>query len=111
MPTLYKTNCNTDWKGRPSHMLEVLGTGTHEELLAKMDEDVREWQADDIQIDQEAENEDAEAEERDPTPVSSVWHQEGVRWEMSRKDTNEPREFASRDGEGGFWSLVYHILD
>lgn len=115
MLTLFRTTATHDWKGRPSHTLTMLGTGTREELLALQDKDVEAWQADDIENDKQMAIDDAkEAGEPEPRPVQPGWYRSDERWEMdlkSQKDWNGLRAFTGVIGESDYWSTVYHILD
>lgn len=110
MPTLFRTTCSTDWKGRPTHNLAMLGTGTLEELLALQDADVAQWQHEDIVADKEDED-DAVDEEREPRSILDEWHIEDERWEMARENPTDLRVFAEQDGDGGTFSIAYHIVN
>src|SRR4051812_6479915 len=99
MLRLFKVSVSTDWKGRPSHELTDLGTGTREELIRRMNKDVLEWQKKDL----------------DGAPAGTPWEDED-KWESELRDP-EPgevrsilREFAE-DDDGEFSSIAYHILD
>lgn len=119
MLRLFCTAASADWKGRPSHTLQYLGTGTRDELIQLMVEDVQKWQADQVAEDQrQYEDEMAGAEdESEEEPPGDTWEIENVRWEMKlpeQKPGDPPREtlreFAWND-DGEFSSLVYHIID
>jgi hypothetical protein len=124
---LFETTCSTDWKGRPTHGLTLVATGTREELLKTMDDKVRGWQAQDLgfQIEEDIEESVAEGNPHlaeafraklvelraaDAESVGKLWTIEWERWEMLTPN-DDKREFASKDGEGGFWSLVYHFVE
>lgn len=99
---LWRTDCNTDWKGRPWHSMTLIAQSDHRNrLLEAMDADVLEWQAAEIA----SYNESLEEGEGPDT----VWENDD-RFEMERKDPKEPRSFSS--GFDGEWcTTVYHILD
>lgn len=113
---LFKTNCATDWKGRPSHTLVCLGVvASFAEAVALQDKDVAEWQANDLECDKEEREEmrasgDYTEEEIGEAPTG--WEIPNERWEMRNEDpTKNLRQFASRWEDGGTWGLVYHLLD
>lgn len=108
---LFCTTASTDWKGRPTHHIGLLGISTNrDELVAKMDEDVRAWQAEELEERRQAAREDA-------LPEPETWEIENERWEMLQEPTENLnrypqvlREFAWQS-DGEFMSMVYHILD
>lgn len=111
---LYRTVCNTDWKCRPHHLLTYLGNGTKDELIEKMDADIREWMAQEIASDQIEGGEEASEEVliarllTDPE-LEAKWCHEG-RYEMRLNDPDTyHREFVEKmDGDRS--TTVYHFL-
>ena len=101
---LIATICSTDHKGRPYHRFrELAESELRTDLVKIMDADVQLWQAEDISIAKE------EAEE-DGTESREEWEIPNVRWEMSRKP-DDPREFVSKESDGGICTVVYHVVD
>lgn len=113
---LYRTVCNTDWKSRPHHVLTDMGTGTKEELVQRMDQDIREWMAQEVarvQI-EEAEDQDADEETlalqlQDDPELAGKWKNEG-RFEMKLCDGDGHREFVERM-DGDRCTTVYHLAE
>lgn len=61
MLTLFRTDCSTDWKCRPSHSLMVIAkSDDRQTLIDAMNSDVEKWQAGDITNDNEILQEDAD---------------------------------------------------
>jgi len=110
MRTLYATSCSTDWKGRPSHQLRILGTSeSHEELIAIQNADIGKWKAESLENLQQIAQENIDNGEDDEIPT--VWELENMRFEMDSAERREGlRQFVEDDGEGNLWTLVYHIL-
>jgi hypothetical protein len=115
---LYRTRCSSDWKGRPTHSLELVATGDKEALKTAMDLDVRQIQASDVLVDQEAKDDYTESTDKyakrldelvaDPK-LSELWTIERERFEMRLIDC-EHRELAwSSDGDRA--SVVYHFRE
>lgn len=107
---LFRTICTTDWKGRPDHKLLCLGNGTRDVLIELMNKDVAEWQAEEI-------NDDNEMRKDEGLEPITEWKND-ERWEMDRSmpaiETDgypqSLREFAYKY-DGDYESIVYHILD
>jgi len=109
MATLYKTTAGHDWKGRPDHKLEILGTGTQEELLALQAADIERWQANDIAAENEQIAIENEGEDSIKVPPITEWDETGaVAMDEPREDGG--REFFHLSGDGDYWSIVYHIV-
>ncbi len=110
MPTLYATSCSTDWKGRPSHQLRILGTSeSREELIAIQNADVEQWKAESLEGLQQIAQENIDEGEDDEIPT--VWELENMRFEMEGVEQREGlRQFVEDNGDGDLWTLVYHIL-
>jgi hypothetical protein len=96
MLSLFRTTCATDWKGRSSHSLVLVGTSANRDgILVLQNQDVKKWQAE-------------VAEEMGNEEEPDGWELPNVRWETAQD--NGLRMFASRD-EGHTWSLAYHIVE
>ncbi len=113
MLRLFRTQADTDWKGRPSHYLRQLATGSHEELVKKMDEEIAAFQKDELEEDRKM------AEEEGEEPPTE-WYIQNERWEMntdSKAWTERPFQYPLTMREicyntsGDFTNIVYHILD
>lgn len=104
MATLYRTTCSTDHKGRPNHKLEVVAESEdRQELLAAMDEDVREWQDADLRAYNEGMGEDRR------TKWECEDSEDGISYfEMSTE--NDLREFVEKSEDGYLMTTCYHIL-
>ena len=100
---LWRTDCSTDWKGRPWHSMKLIAQSDHRDrLLEAMDADVLEWQA--------AEIADYNESLEDGEEPRTKWEDGYDRFEMDRKDPTELRKF-SETNEGDCSTTVYHILD
>jgi hypothetical protein len=112
MLRLFRNSSGSDWKGRPSAHLTDLGTGTREELINRMNQDVLVWQKEDLDIDRKIAKEEGE----EPPAEDVQWEVSNERWEMNRNEWKTDhslqtlREFAWVY-EGENTSIVYHILD
>ena len=116
---LFRTICSTDWKGRPSHMINLVASSDDRKwLIERMNEDVREWMCVDLafQNDEGDEAATADALNNDKTvsndEIKTDWSHED-RFEMrlygGSGPTPDHREFVERvDGE--FSTTVYHFL-
>jgi len=123
---LFRTVCSTDWKGRPTHDLQRLSVGTQDALVAHMDLDIRQTQAEDVAREEAADREEhggprldsQEAEDwtqariqqllADPE-LRTIWSN-SERWEMDRKPGQIFRVLAYKL-DGDYISIVYHFLD
>lgn len=103
MLSLFRTVCSTDWKGRPSHsLLLLLASDNRDLLIAKQDEDVEEWQREELEA-------LAQMAEEEGTAAPTEWALANVRWEMDRLNEKSLRSFVEKDTEGGIFTTVYHI--
>ena len=102
---LFCTICSTDWKGRPTHNLELLSTSDDRDyLVGHMDEDVLRWQKIDLDSDNEIAKEDEE-------PTREEWAGPDKQWEMSQPLRSlDGRSFVIKGSDGDLTTVVYHIL-
>ena len=102
---LWRTVCSTDWKGRPHHSLtHIAESDKTDRLIERQNEDVAEWQAQDIQN----HNKNLDGGEEKTTE----WAIERHRWEMdldAKLSRPALREFV--EGSEGHWTTtVYHLV-
>jgi len=106
---LWRTVCSTDWKGRPDHSLMLIAESDKtDRLIERQNEDVAEWQAQDIRNHNEN-LEDGEEKTTEWTikPVETTHAR--CRWEMDSVNNGRLREFV--EGSEGYWTTtVYHLV-
>lgn len=103
---VYRTVCNTDWKGRPIHILTIVGNAHNRaDAVRLMDQDVSEWQAEEISD----RNDCKEEGEPDDTEWSGNNGEGNVRFEIEREQPDKPRKFAEEFGDGTLSTTCYHF--
>lgn len=103
MLKLFRTICNTDHKGRPNHLLTLVGVSDlRGDLIKAMDEDVFEWHRDAVTDYNNGLEEDEDKIVR--------WEFKDLRFEMDRKP-NGLRSFADLASDGCRSTICYHILE
>jgi hypothetical protein len=101
--TLYRTVCSTDWKGRPHHSIELLAVSDDPTWLVNVqDQDVVEWQEEDVALYNEAYGEEDEPR--------TAWEIKNQCFEMEGRGKNGERSFVQKD-EGDICTTVYHIKE
>lgn len=105
---LWRTTCNTDWKGRPLHSLKLVGeSDSRDWLIELMNQDIAQWQAVDVASDQAEWDEDDDMKTYCPRPTQ--WENDD-RCEMELEKDKDLRQFS--EGFDGNWTTTcYHILD
>lgn len=106
MNMLIRICCNTDWKGRPTHSIKVLGTGPDADLMVIRELDIRELFLEDL-------DEKKKLELLSNDELKAKW-QNDKRWEMEEMESTQRmfvwnRRHRADDGEGNLISISYTL--